>query len=79
MVQDSWVGDLFPVSFFVFFCFPFCSSSPVSASVAWDGIGCFTLCASIPFLFFPLLAFLSLALMRADPALAGIDSGIINK
>ena len=46
---------------------------------AWGGVGCFTLCASIPFLFFPLFAFPSLALKRAVPALAGIGIRIINK
>ena len=74
MFQGSWVGDPLPVSLF---CFPFCSSSPMSASVALDGIGCFTLCASTPFLSFALLIFLSfffslsLTLMRADLAVVG--------
>ena len=49
----------------------------MSASVAWDVVGCFGLRASIPFLFFPLFISLSLALMRADPALTGIGSHII--
>ena len=48
------------------------------ASVALDGVGCFTQCASIPFLFFPLFVSLSLELTRADPALAGIGSCITN-
>ena len=40
---------------FVFFCFPFCYSFPLSTSIAQDGVGCCTLCASIPFLFFRLM------------------------
>ena len=78
MVQGNSVWEPLPVSSFMFY-IPFCSSSPVSTSVAWDGVGCLTLCASIPFLFFLLLAFLFLALMYADPASAGIGSHIINK
>ena len=54
MVQGSLVGDPLSVSLFVLFCFPFCSSSPMSASVARDRVECFALSASIPFLFFTL-------------------------
>ena len=73
MVQGNWVGDLHSVSFF---CFPFCSSSPMSTSIAQDGVGGFTLCALIPFLLFTLLTSLSffslsLAMMSGDPELAG--------
>ena len=62
-----------------FFCFLFRSSSPMSASVARDGVGGFTL----PFLFFPLLprlSFLSLASAstRANTAVAGFWS-LFNK
>ena len=59
--------------FFLFdqFYFPFCSSSPISTSIARDLFGCFTLCSSFPFLFFTLLTFLSLALMGAGLATAG--------
>ena len=71
MVQGSLVGNPLPVSFFLF--------SSVSASVAWDEVGCFTLYAATLFLFFPLLAALSLALMRTDSTLAGIGSRTINK
>ena len=73
MVQGTGVGSWGPApSFFLFFlfCFPFCSSSPMSSSVVLDGVGCFTVCASIPFLFFTLLTCLSLALMPADSAVA---------
>ena len=75
--QLGW-GPALCFFLFVLFCFPFCSSSPASASVAWDGVGCFTQCALIPLLFFTLLTFLSLALMSGDPALSGIGSCIIN-
>ena len=74
MVLGSWVGDPLPV----LFCFPFCSSSPMSASVAWEGVECSTLCDSIPFLFFALLTFLSLAFMLADPTVAGFTA-LFNK
>ena len=66
------------VSFlFSFFYFPFFSSSPMSASSSRDWDVGFSLWALIPFIFFTLLTFLSLyslllALMRADPALAGM-------
>ena len=45
---------------------PFCSSSPMSSSVAWGEVGDFTLCGLDPFpsLFLPLL--------RADPAMVGL-------
>ena len=72
IVRGSRVGDPLPVSFFLlFFCFLFCSFSPLSASVAQAGVYGFTLCASIPFLFFvfftcPSFYFLSFALMSAD-------------
>ena len=61
--------------FLVFFRFSFCSSSPVSESIARDGVGGFALCASIPFRYyalFPRLSFLSLslALTRTDPAVS---------
>ena len=49
MAQGSWVRVLHPVSFFFF---PFCSPFPMSASIARAGVGCFSLCALIPFLFF---------------------------
>ena len=39
MVRSSQVRDPLPVSFFsFFFCFPFYSPSPMSASIAWDGV-----------------------------------------
>ena len=55
----------------------------MSESAARYGFGYFTLCASIPFLFFTLLTFLSflplsLALMRAVPAVAEVGFRIIN-
>ena len=73
MVRGSRVADPLSVSFFLFFFrFPFCSSSPMCASIARDGIEGFALCASVPFLFFARLSFsLSSVLMRADPAVAG--------
>ena len=49
----------------------------MSALITRVGVGGFTLCASIPFLFFSLLTCLSLALGRADPAVAGVESRII--
>ena len=64
---------------FVLFCFPFCFSSPMSASIARDGVGCFTLCTSIPFLFLFSFLYLYSALMRADPAVAGVSIRLINK
>ena len=70
MVQGSWIEDPLSVSFF---CFPFCSSYLMNA-IALDGIGGFTLCALIHFLFFALLTSLSLVLMSADPAVAGFRS-----
>ena len=81
MAQDSWIGDPISVSFF---CFPFCSTSPVSTSVARGGVRGFILCASIPFLFFALLPCLSfvsfsLALMRADSAVVVIGCLSNNK
>ena len=51
MVQSSWVEDLLPVSFSLFSCFLFCSSSPKSASVARMGL-VVSPSASIPFIFF---------------------------
>ena len=58
MVRGSRVGYPLLVSFFLFFfCFPFCSSSPTCASLAWDGVEGFTLCASISFLLFVLFTF----------------------
>ena len=41
-------------------------------------VGSFILCASIPFLFFLRLAFLSWASMRAEPAVAGGVESLIN-
>ena len=72
MVQGSWVGDLLCFFFFSFFC----SSSPTTASIARDGVlgfqppslDHFAFLRSSPLSF--LLA--SLALLRADPTLAGI-------
>ena len=55
MIQGSWV-----VSFcFSLFRFQFCSSSPMIASIARDGVGFFILYTSIPFFFFNLLTCLS--------------------
>ena len=56
MVQGSWAGDLIPVYLFFSLLFSALLFIPVSASVAWDGVGCFTLLASIPFLFFHYLS-----------------------
>ena len=79
MVQGSLGWGTAPCFFlFVLVCFPFSSFSPTtSASIARGEVGSFTLCASIPFLCFtPFtgLSFfsLSLALMRASPALPGL-------
>ena len=76
MVQGSWVGGPFPDSFF-FFLSVFRSSSPMNAYIARDGVGGFTLYASISFLFLAVLPclyflFLSLALMSANPAIVGV-------
>ena len=43
----------------------------MNTSIAQDGVGCFFLSASIPFLFFIRLTRLSLTLIRADFAVAG--------
>ena len=73
------------VSFFVLSSFlPFCSSSPMSAPIAENEVRGFALCAS--FLLFPSshslpLSFFSpfLALVHDEPAVAVVDSLIINK
>ena len=49
--QGSWAGGPLPISFFFFFYFSFCSSSPMSASIARVGVEGFALCTSIPFFF----------------------------
>ena len=81
MVQGSCVWDPLAVFFlFVLFCFPFCSSSPMSASVGRDGGGCSPYVPrSRSFFSLFLLYFLSLSLMRADLVVAGVGSRIINK
>ena len=68
---------------FVFVCgfclFSFYSSFPMSASIARVGVIGFALSASTPFFFLALLTPHNLALTRADPAVAGVVSRIINK
>ena len=72
MVQDSWVGDLLPVFLFVFLFF-------VLLFIPCEHISCL----GCGWVFRPMclnpFPFLPLALMRADPALVGIGSHIINK
>ena len=61
---------------FTFFRFPFYSSSPVCASVAWDGVEGFPPSALIPSLLFALLTCLSLALIGGlSPCLNGSTLG----
>ena len=53
MVKGSRFGDLLPVSFFLFSCFPFCSSSPMSSSIARGVLVSHPLCLDpFPFLLF---------------------------
>ena len=57
-ILASWVAGLGPapfLSFCSFFCFSFCSSSPMSSSIARVGVGDFTFCASASF-FSPLFS-----------------------
>ena len=42
MTEGRWVGDPLSVSLFFFLPCPFCSSSPMGASIARDGSGGFT-------------------------------------
>ena len=68
-----------PGQLFLSFCFPFCSSSPMCASITRDVVRGFTLCGLIPFLFFTLLTFLSflslsLALIHIALAVSGVGS-----
>ena len=58
--------------------FPFCSSSPITTSIAPDGVGGFAHCALILFLSLALLPCLSLALLCADSAVAGVGICLIN-
>ena len=58
MVQGSWVGDPLPVAFFLLSFFVW-SSSLMSESVAWDGVGCFTYVA-LSLSFSSLLSFLGI-------------------
>ena len=76
MVQGSRVGESLRFFLFVLFCFPFCSSSHMSASIARDGVECFTLLCldAFPFLRSSHLSFLfslSLTSVRADLAMPG--------
>ena len=69
----------FIVSFFFFLLFSvllFISYEPVNCP-GCGGEG-FTLCPSIPFLFFALLPYLSLALMRANSAVMGIGIRLVH-
>ena len=59
MIHGAWLVSR---SVSLFFRFPFCSSSPMSASIAQDGVEGFTLCASIPFLFLVFLLLFSFLL-----------------
>ena len=84
MVQGIRVGESLPISFFSSSLYlPFCSSSPISASIARDGVDGFALYPDLSFLpsspsfFLPVLS-LFLALLRADPAVAGFWS-LFNK
>ena len=50
----------------------------MSASIARDEVGGFALCASIPFLFYTLLTYLSfLGLVRANPVVVGLSCCLI--
>ena len=77
MVQDSWVRVSFPVRYFIsFFCYPFFSSSPKSASNAQVGIRGFALYPLLPLFFLALFTrlfyfSLFLAVMLADHAVTG--------
>ena len=88
MVLGGLIRSLFPLSFFLcFLLFPLFSYS-MSASTDQVGVGNFTLstsslCASVAFSSLSSLAhsfmFLFLALMCADPAVAGEGRSLINK
>ena len=76
MVQGNWAVG--PLSVY-FFSFLLCSSFPMTRSIANNGVGGFTLCASLPFVFFaPLLYFFFLSLffslVGTDPAMVGVGS-----
>ena len=76
MIESSRVAGLGARSLFLF-CFPFCSSFPMSASIPRDVVRGFTLCASTHFFFFALLTCLpflslSLTLMRVNFAVVGV-------
>ena len=67
MVQGIWVGT---ISLFLYFCsflFSVRRSSLMSASIAWDGVGCFSLCLDpIPFLRSSHLSLLLLSFLDVD-------------
>ena len=67
-VKGSWVGGQLPVSFFVLFFFSIFSSSPMSASIAGNGVE-----------FRPLYLDPFLAMVCADPTVVEVGSRIINK